>query len=758
MKQKKRNVLKKRFLRELKSEFGKYLVIFLFLIGSIGFVSGFLVASNSMLAAYDESFTKYRVEDGNFELGMPMGEELHSALAEDGLTLYENFYLTEEVKETGAKLRIFKNRSEVNLVCLMEGKLPEGADEIAIDRMHADNNQLSVGDILTVGERMLKITGFVALSDYSALYEKSSDMMFDATKFGVAVMTEEGFAEFADTHLHYSYSWRYNTPAENDKEATDRAEQELEVLMSSAMRTGNAPVEFLPAVSNQAIQFVGDDMGRDNKMMAVFLYIIIVILAFVFAITISNTITKEALVIGTLRASGYSKGELIRHYLALPMTVVAVAAVVGNVLGYTVFKEVAAKMYYASYSLPTFATLWNSDAFVRTTVIPVLLMFAINLYMLAGKLSLSPLCFLRRNLSKRKKKKALRLSDRMSFLGRFRLRILLQNLPNYATILFGAFFANVLLLFGFALTPLVDNYEKDITSNLIAEYQYVLKATVETAERGAEKYSVTALQTVEGKLKSEEVMVYGVAEDSAYVDAEFAEGVLVSTAFAGKHGLSVGDEITLEESFGEQTYNFTVAGVYEYPAALAVFMEQEELNGLFGFGEGYFNGYFSDAPLTDLDERLIATKITADDLTKTSRQLKVSMGELMDLFLVFGVAIFVLVIYLLSKLIIEKNAQSISMTKILGYSDGEINRLYVWMTSVVVVVSLIGTIPLVNYIMEYLFAAVLADYPGWLPYSVPFTAYIRMAALGISAYAVVAFVQMRKVKGVSKGDALKAVE
>ena len=170
-------------------------------------------------------------------------------------------------------------------------------------------------------------------------------------------------------------------------------------------------------------------------------------------------------------------------------------------------------MYYASYSLPTFVTLWNSDAFVRTTVIPVLLMFAINLCMLVRKLSLSPLCFLRRNLSKRKKKKALRLSDRMSFLGRFRLRILLQNLPNYATILFGAFFANVLLLFGFALPPLVDNYEKDITSNLIAEYQYVLKATVETAERGAEKYSVTALQTVEGKLKSEEVMVYGVAED-----------------------------------------------------------------------------------------------------------------------------------------------------------------------------------------------------------------------------------------------------
>lgn len=754
----KRNVLKKRFFRELKSEFGKYLVIFLFLLGAIGFVSGFLVASNSMLAAYDESFTKYRVEDGNFELSVLAEEELQEALVKEGLTLYENFYLTEEVAETGAKLRIFKTRTEVNLVCLMEGALPEAADEIAIDRMHADNNGLSVGDTLTVGGKTLKISGLVALSDYSSLYEKPSDMMFDATKFGVAVMTEEGFARMGDTHLHYSYSWIYDTPPESDKAAAERGEDVLEILMGNAVRTGNAPVNFLPAVSNLAIQFVGDDMGRDNKMMEVFLYIIIAILAFVFAITISNTITKEALVIGTLRASGYTKGELIRHYLALPMTVVAVAAVVGNVLGYTVFKDIAAKMYYNSYSLPNFVTLWNANAFVRTTVIPVIMMFVINLGMLVRKLSLSPLRFIRRDLSKRKKKKALRLNSRMPLMTRFRLRILLQNLPNYITILVGVFFANVLLLFGFVLPPLVDHYEKDITSNLIAEYQYVLKAPAETAETEAEKYSVIALQTVEGRLKSEEVMVYGVAENSAYVNGKFGEGVLISTAYAGKHGLSVGDTITLEESFGEETYTFSVGGVYDYPAALAVFMEQEELNGRFGLDEGYFNGYFSDVELTDLDERLIATKITADDLTKTTRQLKVSMGELMDLFLVFGVAVFLLVIYLLSKLIIEKNAQSISMTKILGYTDGEINRLYVWMTSVVVVVSLIGTIPLVNYIMKYLFAAVLADYPGWLPYRVPFSAYIRMAALGIAAYAVVAFVQMRKVKNVPKSDALKAVE
>ena len=51
--------LKKRLPRELKSEFGKYLVVFLLMVVTIGFVSGFLVADGSMLQAYDESFEKY---------------------------------------------------------------------------------------------------------------------------------------------------------------------------------------------------------------------------------------------------------------------------------------------------------------------------------------------------------------------------------------------------------------------------------------------------------------------------------------------------------------------------------------------------------------------------------------------------------------------------------------------------------------------------------------------------------------------------
>ncbi len=43
-----KNPLHKRYLRELKQDAGKYLVLFLFMTLTIGFVSGFQVADSSM--------------------------------------------------------------------------------------------------------------------------------------------------------------------------------------------------------------------------------------------------------------------------------------------------------------------------------------------------------------------------------------------------------------------------------------------------------------------------------------------------------------------------------------------------------------------------------------------------------------------------------------------------------------------------------------------------------------------------------------
>ena len=61
-----KNPLNKRLPREIREDFGKYIVIFLLLVLSIGLISGFLVADGSMIKAYNETFEKYNVENGHF--------------------------------------------------------------------------------------------------------------------------------------------------------------------------------------------------------------------------------------------------------------------------------------------------------------------------------------------------------------------------------------------------------------------------------------------------------------------------------------------------------------------------------------------------------------------------------------------------------------------------------------------------------------------------------------------------------------------
>lgn len=759
-----RNPLNKRFLRELKGELAKYIVIFVFMTAVIGLISGFLIADGSMYDTYNKSFEKYNIEDGNFELYSKADESVIDKLEKENVTIYENFYKEENVvrhnnikndEDSQSTLRFYVNREEIDKVDLMEGSLPEDINEIAIDRMYAENNDIKVQDTLTVGSRILKVTGLVALSDYSSLFSDNSDTMFDSLKFGVGVVSQKCFDAYDDTHIHYVYSWLYDNKPEDDKDAKLMADDFVKTISANAIL-----VNYIPQYINQAIHFTGDDIGSDRSMMIVLLYVLIVIMAFVFAVTTNNTIVKEANVIGTLRASGYTRGELLRHYILLPIIVTIFGALVGNILGYTVFKDIFVATYYGSYSLPTYHTLWNADAFLLTTVVPVIIMLVINIVIIGCRLKLSPLKFLRRDLSGKQKKKAMRLPA-FGFFNRFRLRIIIQNMPNYITLFIGILFANVLLLFGIMLGPMLTHYQNEITDKLIAKHQYVLKALVDVDDNAAEKYCVKTLATIEGRLKSEDVLVYGVKDNSIYADINTASlkdnEVYITNGYADKFRIKKGDKITLKEKYDDNEYEFTVKDMYDYPSSFAIFMSDAAFKNVFDKSEDYYSGYFSDNIL-DIDEKYVATQITLDDLTKVSRQLDRSMGETFNLVKIFAVVLFAVLMFLLTKLIVEKNTTSISMVKILGYSNREISRLYVTSTTIVVAFSVALSIGLSVIIMNYLFRVFMEEMSGWIScYYAPHI-FPVMFILNITVYAVISFFMMAKIKKIPMDEALKTVE
>ncbi|MBR1861078.1 MAG: hypothetical protein IJ796_04370 [Lachnospiraceae bacterium] len=967
-----RNPLAKRIPRNIKKDWKKYLVLCLLLIVTISLVSAMYVSNNSMERTFAESFDDYNIEDGHFEFEEKVSGFLMEKIEGEGIKVYEQFYKDfDEDKDldgkTDATIRVFKVREEVNLICLLEGKMPETKDEIVIDRRHAGNVGITVGDTIAVGDKKMKVCGLVAFSDYSTLYKKNTDTMFDAITFNIAAVTPESFEELsADTNWQYAYRYPERPETDDEKKAlsddliskvavlgatggymddedeakeladnvdiwteyledikekaddleargddlqaradaleaegkeletqgdelTARGEElekegasiqsEMQSLMTRAVTAlalagvpvsqdmmggaseGEIPAEiiamlpadiqksmadlkkrgdalqaeadelkakgdelqpkadelkargdalkeegdalqaeadelealkptideytdnlkklepyedhinelkdFVPEYLCQAIHFAPNDMGNDKAMAEVLLIVLVVVLAFIFAITASNTITSEAKVIGTLRASGYTRGELLIHYIAVPLVLTFISAAIGNIIGYTLLRGAVVAIYGRSYSLPAIKTYWDGDAFIRTTVFHMITVIVINIATVFIRLRIAPLKFLRGDLSMRKSKKAVKL-PKWSFFSRFRMRIFNQNVPGYLVLFIGVFFVMVLLVFSVGMPYTLKNYIARADDFAIADYQYILMSTkdeddneITTGNPDAERFSMTSLSTVSGARVGEEISVYGYSKDSRYfpLSDELEEGkAYISSDYAEKFGLKKGDTVELKEKFAKDHYFFTVEDVFEMRGSLAVLMPQDVYNKVFDEEEGYFSGYISDSEITDIDEGYIAATITSDDIIKMANQLNYSMGSIMDIFSYCCILLAVLIIYLLTKLIIEKNAGSISMVKVLGYKTGEIGRLYVLLTSIVVVISAGITALLSYFFVGWLWKMIMLRMAGWFTFEMNAASIIKCIAMVIIAYALVALIDLRRIKRIPLTEALKNVE
>ena len=772
-----KNPLNKRLLRELRTEFGKYAVIFLFMVMTIGLESGDLVASDSMIATCNQRYEKYHVENGHFHLKQKMKDEAVNKIEKEDVMVYPDFYVERSYKGKDKKektLRIYESRDEINQLCIMDGSLPEKDNEIVIDRMFADNNKTKTGDILSIDGKDYTVSGLVSFSDYTTMFQNNSDMMFDSVNFGVAMGTKSEFESLSDRNLTYNYAWTYNAgdPAD-DMEEKKWSDDLLETVVDAAGEGGGATAlgsmlgvlnmdngidDYVPRYTNQAMNFAGDDLGSDRGSMLAFLYILIAVLAFIFGVTISHTITKEATVIGTLRASGYTRGELFRHYISMPIIVTLLAALVGNILGYTYMKGVISDLYYSSYSLPKYETLWNQQAFVLTTLVPILLMLLVTGVTLIRKLKLSPLQFIRRDLTKSKRKKAVKLPH-FKFFNRFRLRIIMQNISSYLTLIFGVFVASTILLFGMMFVPLLNNVSNISREHMAAKYQYMLKGDARTSNRDAEKFAVCTMNTYADGYNQEAATVYGIFDDSRYIKDKLPEkGAVISSGMAEKYKLKEGDDFLLKEQYEDKLIKLQVRGILDSPTTIGVYMSHSYYEDVFDVDKDYYSAYFSNSKITDISDNKIINCITEKDMTKMAEQLKVSMGDMFTIVEAFAVVMFILVVYLLTKIILERNSTSISMVKILGYEDREIGQLYLVATSWVVLLAVLISFVLVTELIRQIFVAFMKGYSGWIPFGISKETYVQCFILAIVSYLVVAAMQMYRSKKVPMDEALKNVE
>ena len=158
------------------------------------------------------------------------------------------------------------------------------------------------------------------------------------------------------------------------------------------------------------------------------------------------------------------------------------------------------------------------------------------------------------------------------------------------------------------------------------------------------------------------------------------------------------------------------------------------------------------------DESSIATVITEREITKTCDQLDHSMGAYMRYFQILCILLSAVMIYLLTKIIIEKNENAISMTKILGYENSEIARLYLLSTTIVFAVCDAVGVFLGTLVMSTAWKAIMFSYSGWFTFTIVPAGYAKMFLFVLIGYLIVLLFDFRRIKRIPLNEALKNAE
>ena len=489
--------LGKRYLRSIKHNPGRYIGLLILLMLAVGLGNGYMQAAQNSIDMLNGMRKEHNVEDGRFMTDFEATADAIEDVEALGCTVHENFSYDASLTIPGRTIddttvRLYGDREGFDEVSYAEGRAPEADGEVALDRVFMQNNELSLGDTVEFDGKTFTICGIVTFSDYVTPFENNTDAVYNALTFGVGQVTSGTRDALAKGDQTFTYSFSFD---DRDLSLADRAS--LEKDMVDVLTDHDVSMsDMIDYEYNQSISYaMGDNEGDLNTALALTI-ILTIVLAFIFVLLTNATIEQESSAIGTLLSMGYTKGELVRHYLTLPMIVGVVGCLLG--LGYAIPVENTIRQSYDStYSLPPYAHSFHLDVHLKTVLVPLVLLFAILLVGLLLKLRLTPLQFLRGEARGSKgAKKESTLPKGMGYVRRFRLRVFLRNISSFIVLFVGILVANTLLLFSLSVMPSVRTYSGELKRGIVAEHIYTLKDELRIDGTADERAAWAAMEEI----------------------------------------------------------------------------------------------------------------------------------------------------------------------------------------------------------------------------------------------------------------------
>lgn len=483
--------------------------------------------------------------------------------------------------------------------------------------------------------------------------------------------------------------------------------------------------------------------------------ILMALFAYVISVFVVHQINRESSVIGALYALGVSKGALIRHYIMLPTIIAFIGGILGSAIGFSpmsIQSQLADS--YSYFSLPDFQTVIPLYLVIYAVVIPPVIAAIVNALVINRRLSAPALSLMRneqnvRNISCMEIKSG-------GFVRKFRIRQLLREMRANITVAACMFVSMLILMLGLDCYSMCNNVTTDMLAGTTYEYMYTLKYPTSEAPEGSEACYVKSLEK-EKDGYTLDITVIGIDSDNPYYNVDVKKGKSVVTAslsVAQRYGVAEGDKLILTDEAAGTDYAFTVGSISDYSAGLAVFMDIDSMRELFRQDDDYYNMVLSDKALY-IDEGRIYSVTTKSDIERSSKVFTELMSGMVITLVGTSAVIFVVVMYLMMGVMIDRSSFGISLLKTFGYSKKDVKKLYLDGNAITIAISAIICLPLSKLVMDRIYPSFIPNVACGINLNFAWYLYPALFIAVMLIYLLTSTLLVRKLNRITPAEVLK---
>ena len=686
---------------------------------------------------------EYKAEDAEFVTYKPLSEEDIDKLEKEYDVILEySGYKDIHVKGgdlDGVTIRAFAMPEKLNLCDVREGHEP-GDGEALLTQDFADVHNIKIGDEISLGDDSYKVSAYTTKADYIYMLQTFTGFI-DNEKFAAIVVNRSEYDRI-DTEETGYYSIKYNK--DNSKEVREKLNSDYIIA------------SYMAATTNTRISMPVNEGDAVTNMATMFAPVMFVIVLTLIVMVLGRNIKNEQYLLGTFISLGFSRKQIIGHYVRYGL----IPGVVGSVIGVLVSIPLTKVLcrFYIEYDFETliYKPTYDLPSVVIALVVPTLL-YCAAIAIQAGKLLKKAPVDLLRNTGKDTKAIGIMKNSRAKTQVKMRVRSVMGHPGRSIVTTIGVAIAAFCIVAGLVMSDSMDALLNDgLTSSIKYEYLYRLN----TLQQGTPDEGEALFQNyyeVDGS--TVQLSAQGIETDSKYFPDKTDSGEKLELdkyylTSAAAFGMEPGEELIFYNIADPKEHKVKISGVVTDNTHCYLYTGRDNATELAGVDAGTYNCIISKDALT-LDKELVASETKMTVTADTMDNLMGPMKAIILMIEIVGIVLGVFVLYLIINMIVSETSTNISVMKVLGFNRKEISNRVLNVNHVLVCIGYLLGIPMAYTFVKVGYSDTIENYGMLLSPVVTVKAIVTGFLFTWVTYELSILLQKRKISRIDMVEALK---